>query len=69
MDIFIALLLFQLGPYGIFMASITLVVVFGIRLLGVKEPDAFHEMFSTGDEMEEGVEDGYTKEENDGNQA
>merc|ERR1712084_31445 len=59
MDIFIALLLFQLGPHGIFMASITLIVVFGIRLLGVKEPDAFQEMFSTGDEVEDDIEDGY----------
>ncbi|KAI2501121.1 hypothetical protein MHU86_13344 [Fragilaria crotonensis] len=44
-DLMIALFLFAMGVWGIVMASITLVLIFGIRFLGVKQPDAFNEIF------------------------
>jgi hypothetical protein len=48
-DLMIALFLFAMGVWGIVMASITLVLIFGIRFLGVKQPDAFNEIFRHSD--------------------
>lgn len=48
-DLMIALFLFAMGVWGIVMASITLVLIFGIRFLGVKQPDAFNEIFRQSD--------------------
>jgi hypothetical protein len=61
MDLFIALFLFAMGVWGIVMASITLILIFGIRFLGVKQPDAFNEIFRQSD-----IETEYTLDESDG---
>eukprot|EP00540_Astrosyne_radiata_P021895 CAMPEP_0116836396 /NCGR_PEP_ID=MMETSP0418-20121206/8074_1 /TAXON_ID=1158023 /ORGANISM="Astrosyne radiata, Strain 13vi08-1A" /LENGTH=149 /DNA_ID=CAMNT_0004466163 /DNA_START=52 /DNA_END=501 /DNA_ORIENTATION=- len=45
MDLLIALFLFAMGVWGVVMAILTLVLIFGIRFLGVKQPDAFNEIF------------------------
>lgn len=57
-DLLIALFLFGMGVWGIVMASITLVLIFGIRFLGVKQPDAFNEIFRQSD-----IEPEYTLDE------
>ena len=44
-DLLIALCLFAMGVWGIVMAVLTLILIFGIRFLGVKQPDAFNEIF------------------------
>lgn len=44
-DVAIALFLFAMGVWGIVMGVLTLVLIFGIRFLGVKRPDAFNEIF------------------------
>ena len=44
-DLLIALFLFAMGVWGIIMAILTLVLILGIRFLGVKQPDAFNEIF------------------------
>jgi hypothetical protein len=48
-DVVIALFLFAMGVWGIVMGVITLVLIFGIRFLGVKQPDAFNEIFRQSD--------------------
>jgi hypothetical protein len=48
-DLLIALFLFAMGVWGIVMAVLTLVLIFGIRFLGVKQPDAFNEIFRQSD--------------------
>lgn len=61
-DLLIALFLFAMGVWGIVTAVLTLVLIFGIRFLGVKQPDAFNEIFrqsdieSTGDYTLDGVD-------------
>ena len=44
-DLLIALFLFGMGAWGIVMGVFTLALIFGIRFLGVKQPDAFNEIF------------------------
>lgn len=44
-DLLIALFLFAMGPWGIVAGVLTLLLIFGIRFLGVKQPDAFNEIF------------------------
>uniref|UniRef100_A0A6T5Y1J3 Uncharacterized protein n=1 Tax=Thalassionema nitzschioides TaxID=33649 RepID=A0A6T5Y1J3_9STRA len=44
-DLLISLFLFAMGVWGIIMAILTLVLILGIRFLGVKQPDAFNEIF------------------------
>mmetsp|Transcript_14769 Transcript_14769/g.21709 ORF Transcript_14769/g.21709 Transcript_14769/m.21709 type:complete len:149 (-) Transcript_14769:246-692(-) len=44
-DLLIALFLFAMGVWGILMAVATLILIFGIRFVGVKQPDAFNEIF------------------------
>lgn len=48
-DLLIALFLFAMGVWGVVMAIVTLVLIFGIRFLGVKQPDAFNEIFRQSD--------------------
>ena len=48
-DLLIALFLFAMGLWGIIMAFLTLLLIFGIRFLGVKQPDAFNEIFRQSD--------------------
>jgi hypothetical protein len=59
MDLIIALFLFAMTPWGIFLGASTLLLIFGIRFLGVKQPDAFNEIFR---QSELDGEDSYTLE-------
>uniref|UniRef100_A0A7S2XNM9 Uncharacterized protein n=1 Tax=Attheya septentrionalis TaxID=420275 RepID=A0A7S2XNM9_9STRA len=45
MDIFIALYLYAMGPVGVFMATLTICLVIGIRIVGIRHPDAFTSLF------------------------
>lgn len=45
-DIIITILLFNIGKAGIIMGVITLVLIFSIRFLGTRHPDAFKELFN-----------------------
>jgi hypothetical protein len=45
MDIFIALYLYAMGPVGIFMATLTICLAIGIRIVGIRHPDAFTSLF------------------------
>jgi hypothetical protein len=51
-DLVIALFLFAMPPWGIVLGVATLLVIFGIRFLGVKQPDAFNEIFRQGNDMD-----------------
>jgi hypothetical protein len=59
-DLVVALFLFAMPPWGFVMGSMTLVLIFGIRFLGVKQPDAFNEIFRQSDM--ESTADSYTLE-------
>lgn len=59
-DILIALYLFSMPPWGFLCAVSTLSLIFGIRFLGVKQPDAFNEIFRQSDVESQG--DSYTME-------
>jgi hypothetical protein len=59
-DLLIALFLFAMAPWGIVMGIVTLFLIFGIRFLGVKQPDAFNEIFRQSDIESQG--DSYTME-------
>jgi hypothetical protein len=59
-DLFIALFLFAMAPWGVIMGTLTLFLIFGIRFLGVKQPDAFNEIFRQSDM--ESQADSYTLE-------
>jgi hypothetical protein len=59
-DLFIALFLFAMPPWGIVLGIFTLALIFGIRFLGVKQPDAFNEIFRQSDM--ESQADSYTLE-------
>lgn len=59
-DVLISLFLFAMAPWGVIMGSLTLFVIFGIRFLGVKQPDAFNEIFRQSDL--ESQADSYTLE-------
>uniref|UniRef100_A0A7S2ABA9 COPI associated protein n=1 Tax=Trieres chinensis TaxID=1514140 RepID=A0A7S2ABA9_TRICV len=45
MDLFVALFMYAMGIVGIIMGTTTLVLIFGIRCVGVREPEAFGELF------------------------
>lgn len=60
MDLIIALFLFAMPPWGIILGVCTLFLIFGIRFLGVKQPDAFNEIFRQADM--ESTADSYTLE-------
>jgi hypothetical protein len=60
-DVLITLFLFAMPFWGIILGSCTLVLIFGIRFLGVKQPDAFNEIFRQSD-MEGSAADSYTLE-------
>jgi len=60
MDLFIALFLFAMPPWGMILGASTLFLIFGIRFLGVKQPDAFNEIFRQSDM--ESTADSYTLE-------
>jgi hypothetical protein len=60
-DLLISLFLFGMGVWGIVVGVLTLFLIFGIRFLGVKQPDAFNEIFRLGIESES-MADSYTLE-------
>ena len=62
MDLLIALFLFSMGVWGIIMGVFTLALIFGIRFLGVKQPDAFNEIFRQSDIESQSQGDSYTLE-------
>lgn len=45
LDIAASLFLFAMGWMGIVAACLTCILIFGIRLVGVRHPDAFNELF------------------------
>jgi hypothetical protein len=45
LDIAASLFLFAMGWMGIIAAGLTCFLIFGIRLVGVRHPDAFNELF------------------------
>jgi hypothetical protein len=57
---FRALFLFAMHVVGIILGVLTLALIFGIRFLGVKQPDAFNEIFRQSDM--ESQADSYTLE-------
>jgi hypothetical protein len=59
-DLIVALFLFAMPPWGFVTGSFTLALIFGIRFLGVKQPDAFNEIFRQSDM--ESTADSYTLE-------
>jgi hypothetical protein len=59
-DFIIALFLFAMPPWGIVLGVLVLCLIFGIRFLGVKQPDAFNEIFRQSDV--ESQADSYTME-------
>jgi uncharacterized membrane protein len=59
-DVLIALFLFAMGFWGVVLGVMTLLLIFGIRFLGVKQPDAFNEIFRQSDV--ESQADSYTLE-------
>ena len=61
-DLIAALFLFGMGVWGIVMAVLTLFLIFGIRFLGVKQPDAFNEIFRQSDIESHSMADSYTLE-------
>ena len=61
-DLLIALFLFGMGAWGIVMGILTLLLIFGIRFLGVKQPDAFNEIFRQSDIDSQSQADSYTLE-------
>ncbi|KAG7356972.1 hypothetical protein IV203_036013 [Nitzschia inconspicua] len=61
-DLLVSLFLFAMGIWGIIMGSLTLFLIFGIRFLGVKQPDAFNEIFRQSDIESHSMADSYTLE-------
>ncbi|VEU40733.1 unnamed protein product [Pseudo-nitzschia multistriata] len=61
-DLLISLFLFAMGVWGIVMGLLTLFLIFGIRFLGVKQPDAFNEIFRQSDVESQSMADSYTLE-------
>jgi len=61
-DLLISLLLFGMGMWGIVVGVLTLFLIFGIRFLGVKQPDAFNEIFRQSDIESQSMADSYTLE-------
>ena len=61
-DLLVALFLFGMGIWGIVMGALTLGLIFGIRFLGVKQPDAFNEIFRQSDIESQSMADSYTLE-------
>ena len=61
-DLFIALFLFAMPPWGVILGALTLALIFGIRFLGVKQPDAFNEIFRQSDTESQAGADSYTLE-------
>ena len=63
-DLLVALFLFSMGVWGILLGVFTLILIFGIRFLGVKQPDAFNEIFRQSD-IESQSHSEYTMEESE----
>ena len=61
-DLLIALFLFAMGIWGAIMGILTLLLIFGIRFLGVKQPDSFNEIFRQSDIESASHADSYTLE-------
>jgi hypothetical protein len=63
-DLIIALFLFAMGLWGIIVGICTLALIFGIRFVGVKQPEAFNEIFRQSDIESTG--DTYTLDDSEG---
>merc|ERR1712224_598852 len=61
-DLLISLFLFGMGAWGIVVGVLTLFLIFGIRFIGVKHPDAFNEIFRQSDVESQSMADSYTLE-------
>ena len=61
-DLLISLFLFGMSVWGIVVGVLTLFLIFGIRFLGVKQPDAFNEIFRQSDIESPSMADSYTVE-------
>ena len=61
-DLLISLFLFGMGAWGIVVGVLTLFLIFGIRFIGVKHPDAFNEIFRQSDVESHSMADSYTLE-------
>jgi len=61
-DLLISLFLFGMSVWGIVVGVLTLFLIFGIRFLGVKQPDAFNEIFRQSDIESHSMADSYTVE-------
>jgi len=61
-DLIVALFLFGMSVWGKVMGVLTLFLIFGIRFLGVKQPDAFNEIFRQSDIESHSMADSYTLE-------
>lgn len=44
-DLIVSLFLYAMGIFGILMATVTLGLIFGIRFVGVRQPDALSILF------------------------
>lgn len=61
-DLLVSLFLFGMGVWGCIVGTLTLILIFGIRFLGVKQPDAFNEIFRQSDIETQSMADSYTLE-------
>jgi len=53
MDLFVSLFLYAMDLLGILMATVTLGMIFGIRFVGVKHPEAFRALFRQSADYED----------------
>jgi hypothetical protein len=61
-DILIILFMGAMGVLGIIMGFLTFCLIFGIRFVGVKQPDSFNEIFRQSDIESASQADSYTLE-------
>eukprot|EP00559_Dactyliosolen_fragilissimus_P005325 CAMPEP_0184863064 /NCGR_PEP_ID=MMETSP0580-20130426/8866_1 /TAXON_ID=1118495 /ORGANISM="Dactyliosolen fragilissimus" /LENGTH=122 /DNA_ID=CAMNT_0027361131 /DNA_START=343 /DNA_END=711 /DNA_ORIENTATION=- len=52
-DLIVSLFLFAMGIFGVILASVTLGLIFGIRFVGVQNPDAFALLFRQPAEVDD----------------
>lgn len=53
MDLYVSLFMFAMGLMGIITGCATLILIFGIRCVGVREPEAFGELFRQPADIDE----------------
>jgi len=53
MDLVASLFLFAMGWYGVVASALTCGLIFGIRLVGVRHPDSFNELFRPPNDEED----------------